>query len=83
LIFLSDISAILDGKGNRIKDITSSTANLLIKKHIITNGMVVKVNAALEAARLLGRSVDIASWQDAEQLTSLFNGISIGTRVFY
>ncbi|HXK00373.1 MAG TPA: acetylglutamate kinase, partial [Buchnera sp. (in: enterobacteria)] len=63
--------------------ITFSQANLLIKKRIITHGMVVKVNAALEAARLLGRSVDIASWQDSKKLTCLFNGISIGTRVVY
>ncbi|CAL4042103.1 acetylglutamate kinase [Buchnera aphidicola] len=83
LIFLSDISSILDGKGKRIKVITPSIANVLIKKDIITDGMVVKVNAAIEAARLLGHSVDIASWQDSERLISLFNGISIGTRVFY
>lgn len=83
LIFLSDVSAILDGKGKRIKEITSSQANLLIQQRIITHGMVVKVNAALEAARLLGHSVDIASWQDSEKLTSLFNGKSIGTRIVY
>ena len=43
--------------------------------------MVVKVNAALDAARTLGRPVDIASWRHAEQLPSLFNGVAIGTRI--
>ncbi len=48
---------------------------------IITDGMIVKVNAALDAARTLGRPVDIASWRHAEQLPALFNGTPIGTRI--
>ncbi|MFM2510374.1 acetylglutamate kinase [Raoultella ornithinolytica] len=43
--------------------------------------MIVKVNAALDAARALGRPVDIASWRHAEQLPALFNGTPIGTRI--
>ncbi|WAI11821.1 MAG: acetylglutamate kinase [Buchnera aphidicola (Macrosiphum albifrons)] len=82
LILLSDISSILDGKGQRIKEINSIKAQRLIEQGIITNGMIVKVNAALEAARVLHRSVDIASWQNTEDLKLLFNGINIGTRVY-
>lgn len=82
LILLSDISSILDGKGQRITDINSIQAQKLIEQGIITNGMIVKVNAALEAARVLHRPVDIASWQNAEELKLLFNGKNIGTRVF-
>ncbi|RXX51313.1 acetylglutamate kinase, partial [Enterobacter cloacae] len=48
---------------------------------IITDGMIVKVNAALDAARTLGRPVDIASWRHTEQLPALFNGTPIGTRI--
>jgi len=81
LILLSDISSILDGKGQRIIEINSIQAKQLIAQGIITNGMIVKVNAALEAARILNRSVDIASWQNTEELQLLFNGINIGTRV--
>ncbi|QCI22514.1 acetylglutamate kinase [Buchnera aphidicola] len=81
LILLSDISSILDGKGQRIKEINSIKAQRLIKQGIITNGMIVKVNAALEAARVLHRPVDIASWQNTEDLKLLFNGTNIGTRV--
>lgn len=81
LILLSDVSGILDGKGQRIAEMTADRAAQLIAEGIITDGMVVKVNAALDAARALGRPVDIASWRYAEQLPSLFNGVSIGTRI--
>ena len=81
LILLSDVSGILDGKGQRIAEMTAAKAEQLIAQGIITDGMVVKVNAALDAARTLGRPVDIASWRHAEQLPSLFNGVAIGTRI--
>ncbi len=81
LILLSDVSGILDGKGQRIAEMTAEKAEQLIAQGIITDGMIVKVNAALDAARTLGRPVDIASWRHAEQLPSLFNGVAIGTRI--
>lgn len=81
LILLSDVSGILDGKGQRIAEMTALKAEQLIAQGIITDGMVVKVNAALDAARTLGRPVDIASWRHADQLPALFNGASIGTRI--
>ncbi|KFK91979.1 MULTISPECIES: acetylglutamate kinase [unclassified Serratia (in: enterobacteria)] len=81
LILLSDVSGILDGKGQRIAEMTAQKAEQLIAQGIITDGMVVKVNAALDAARTLGRPVDIASWRNAEKLPALFNGVSLGTRI--
>ena len=81
LILLSDVSGILDGKGQRIAEMTAAKAEQLIEQGIITDGMIVKVNAALDAARTLGRPVDIASWRHAEQLPALFNGTPIGTRI--
>lgn len=81
LILLSDISSILDGKGQRISEINDVQAKKLISQGIITDGMIVKVNAALEASRILNRPVDIASWQNTDKLKLLFNGINIGTRV--
>jgi acetylglutamate kinase len=81
LVLLSDISSILDGKGQRIPEINYLQAKKLISQGIITDGMIVKVNAALEAARVLKRSIDIASWQNTDQLKYLFDGINIGTRV--
>lgn len=81
LILLSDVSGILDGKGQRITQITTQKAEQLIAQGIITDGMVVKVNAALDAARTLDRPVDIASWRHADQLPALLNGVPIGTRI--
>ncbi|NUU67594.1 acetylglutamate kinase [Enterobacteriaceae bacterium BIT-l23] len=81
LVLLSDVSGILDGKGQRINEMTAARADELIAQGIITDGMVVKVNAALDAARTLRRPVDIASWRHAEQLPSLFSGVAIGTRI--
>lgn len=81
LVLLSDVSGILDGKGQRIAEMTAGKAEQLIREGIITDGMIVKVHAALDAARTLGRPVDIASWRHAEQLPDLFNGVSIGTRI--
>ncbi len=81
LILLSDVSGILDGKGQRIAEMTAEKAEQLIEQGIITDGMIVKVNAALDAARTLGRPVDIASWRHADQLPALFNGMPMGTRI--
>lgn len=81
LILLSDVSGILDGKGQRIAEMTAAKAEQLIARGIITDGMIVKVNAALDAARTLNRPVDIASRRHADQLPALFNGTPIGTRI--
>ncbi|MDO1787304.1 acetylglutamate kinase, partial [Escherichia coli] len=54
LILLSDVSGILDGKSQRIAEMTAAKAEQLIDQGIITDGMIVKVNAALDAARTLG-----------------------------
>ncbi|MGV3345675.1 acetylglutamate kinase [Enterobacteriaceae bacterium LUAb1] len=81
LVLLSDVSGILDGKGHRINEMTAFTAEQLISQGVITDGMIVKVNAALDAARTLGRPVDIASWRHADLLPALFNGVPIGTRI--
>ncbi|SFN60412.1 N-acetylglutamate kinase [Izhakiella capsodis] len=81
LILLSDVSGILDANKTRIEEMTTEKAMQLIDEGIITDGMIVKVNAALDAARILGRPVDIASWRHAELLHDLFNGVPIGTRI--
>ena len=43
LILLSDVSGILDGKGQRIAEMTAAKAEQLIEQGIITDGMIVKV----------------------------------------
>lgn len=82
LIF-SDVSAVLNGKGQKIAKISNQEADFLIKKGIITDGMITKVQTALYASKILKKSIEISSWHQHHDLTLLFDGISLGTRVFY
>ena len=83
LILLSDVSGVLDGNKQLIASLTQAEADHLIAEGIITDGMIVKVNSAFEAAKTLGRPIDIASWKESDKLIELFNGKSgiTGTRI--
>lgn len=83
LVLLSDVVGVLDENKQLIQSLTRSQADQLIANGVITDGMVVKVNSAFEAAKALGRSIDIASWKQADKLIELFNGKSdiTGTRI--
>lgn len=81
LVLLSDVAGVLDQNKQRIESLTQSQADELIEQGVITDGMVVKVNSALEAAEMLKRPVIIASWKESNKLIELFNGKSIGTRM--
>ncbi|WP_417607163.1 acetylglutamate kinase [Oceanimonas baumannii] len=82
LVMLSDVSGILDGKGQRIALLTEAEAEDLMDKNIIKDGMAVKVKAALKATKTLGRPVAVGSWRYPEQLLSLLAGESEhGTRI--
>lgn len=82
LVMLSDVSGILDGKGQRIALLTEAEAEELMDKNIIKDGMAVKVKAALKATKTLGRPVAVGSWRYPEQLLSLLAGESEhGTRI--
>ena len=80
LVLLSDVSGVLDGKGHLIKRLDEVQANKLIEGQVITDGMIVKVQAALQAAADLGRPIEVATWRYPEKLTQLFGGTSIGTQ---
>ncbi|WPC73882.1 acetylglutamate kinase [Vibrio porteresiae] len=80
LALLSDVSGVLDGKGHLIHHLDGQKADELIEAKVITDGMIVKVKAALDAAQELGRPVEVASWRYPEKLTKLFAGESIGTQ---
>ncbi|ERB62628.1 acetylglutamate kinase, partial [Vibrio coralliilyticus OCN008] len=80
LVLLSDVSGVLDGKGHLIKSLDEQEAQSLINAQVITDGMIVKVNAALEAANDLGRPIEVATWRYPEKLNELFAGQSIGTQ---
>ncbi|ANU37639.1 acetylglutamate kinase [Vibrio scophthalmi] len=80
LVLLSDVSGVLDGKGHLLSSLDEQTANKLIEGQVITDGMIVKVKAALEAANDLGRPIEVATWRYPEKLAELFAGKSIGTQ---
>ncbi len=80
LVLLSDVSGVLDGKGHLIPSLDESKAKSLIEGKVITDGMIVKVNAALDAAKELGRPIEVATWRYPEKLAKLFAGESIGTQ---
>lgn len=80
LVLLSDVSGVLDGKGHLIATLDEAKAKSLIEGKVITDGMIVKVNAALDAAKELGRPIEVATWRYPEKLAKLFAGQSIGTQ---
>lgn len=83
LILLSDVIGVLDSNKQLIASLTESNADQLIAEGVITDGMIVKVESAFEAAKALGRPIDIASWNEADKLIELFNGKSgiTGTKI--
>lgn len=83
LVLLSDVEGILDGEGELVSEIDQHKADELIRQGVIRDGMTVKVEAALQAARALRRSIAVASWRQPERLAALLAGESVGTRVLH
>ncbi|TCP93436.1 N-acetylglutamate kinase [Cricetibacter osteomyelitidis] len=81
LVMLSDVNGVLDDNKELLSQLNTQQIEQLIQDGVITDGMIVKVNAALDAAKILNRGVDIASWKYPEKLTALFAGEIIGTRI--
>ncbi|AAU36843.1 MULTISPECIES: acetylglutamate kinase [Basfia] len=81
LVMLSDVDGVLDANKQRLTELNSAQIEQLIEDKVITDGMIVKVNAALDAAKILNCGVDIANWKYPEKLTALFAGEIIGTRI--
>ncbi|GGI90491.1 acetylglutamate kinase [Shewanella hanedai] len=81
LVLLSDVSGVLDGKGQLIQSLNRAQVEDLTNKGVIEKGMKVKVEAALDVAELMGQTVQVASWRSADQLAALSNGQSIGTQI--
>ncbi|MFC0308688.1 acetylglutamate kinase [Gallibacterium trehalosifermentans] len=81
LVMLSDVDGVLDKQKNLIPALNSSQIQQLIDDQVITDGMIVKVKAALVAAQALNQPVEIANWQKPEKLADLFAGQCIGTRI--
>ncbi|NMH65079.1 acetylglutamate kinase [Shewanella salipaludis] len=81
LVLLSDVSGVLDGKGQLIPSLDQAQIQHLVQQGVIEKGMKVKVEAALEVAQSMGQAVQVASWRDAEQLLALARGEAVGTQI--
>ena len=81
LVLLSDVSGVLDGKGQLIPQLNREQIQHLVKQGVIEKGMKVKVEAALDVAEQMGQPVQVASWRDAAQLAALARGENIGTQI--
>ena len=79
LFFISDVKGVKDADGNIIENLSEDTALELISKKVITDGMIVKVKTALDAAKLTHRPVFIASLNDSDLISNLFTLRRIGT----
>lgn len=81
LVMLSDVDGVLDQQKNLIAELNTAQIEKLIAEQVITDGMIVKVKAALTAAQALNQAVEIANWKKPEKLADLFSGQRIGTRI--
>ncbi|WP_417350100.1 acetylglutamate kinase [Ferrimonas sp.] len=82
LTLLSDVSGVLDGKGQLIPELTPELAQELVRSGVIEGGMKVKVEAAQAAAQTINNKVTVASWRHPEQLAGLVDGHSVGTQIY-
>lgn len=81
LLLLTDVNGVKGHDGEYLTSLNSELANLLIEQGVIAGGMTAKVNAALQAANQLRRSIAVASWQSPEQITALLAGQGVGTQI--
>jgi len=81
LIFLTDVSGVLDQDGALISQITASEVATLIEQGVIYGGMIPKINNALATATETGICVVIAGWRDKNILARLAEGESVGSTI--
>lgn len=81
LVLLTDVPGILDGEGQLIRQLNSEQAAELVQKGIIKGGMKVKLDAALDTAQALRRSITVAGWQQPQDLLNLMRQQAVGTRI--
>ena len=81
LVFLTDVSGVLDQDGALISQITASEVATLIEQGVIYGGMIPKINNALATATETGVCVVIAGWRDKNILARLAEGESVGSTI--
>ncbi len=70
LLLLSDVKGVLNAEKSKLDTLSAEQAKTLVVNKVITDGMIVKVRAAQEAADTLGRNVTIGSWNDVSAFVS-------------
>jgi acetylglutamate kinase len=81
LIFLTDISGVLDGAGSLQPELTARDCRRLIADGVATAGMQAKLNAATDALDQGVEQIAIAPGASAGVLARLFAGEPTGTRI--
>ncbi|WP_419570268.1 acetylglutamate kinase [Rheinheimera sp.] len=83
LILLTDVPGILDAQMQLIPTLTAEAADQLVQAGVIKGGMKVKLDAALETAAALKRTIIVAGWQDPDNLLKLMRNEPVGTCIQY
>lgn len=81
LLLLTDVPAIMTADGKPLRTINSQQASELISNHTVHGGMRVKLEAALQAAKLSRRTTAVAGWAEPDQLAAVLTGSCYGTRI--
>ncbi len=81
LLLLTDVNGVKGSDGEYLASLNNEQAIQLIEQGVIAGGMTAKVNAALQAAQQLRRSIAVASWQSPEQISLLLDGYGVGTQI--
>lgn len=79
LVLLTDVPGILDAEGKLISTLDGKGAQALVDSGVIKGGMKVKLDAALETAAALRRSIVVAGWQQPNDLLKLMQHQAVGT----
>jgi acetylglutamate kinase len=80
LIFLTDVSGIMDGTGRVLKHLDKRRANILLNSNIISGGMIPKLDACLRAIET-SECAEIIDGRHPGALLNCVNGESEGTRI--
>lgn len=82
LVLLTNVPGILDGDKNLVSSLTEKSANELIKKEVISSGMIPKVNCAIDALHEgVGKVHIIDGTQDHALILEIFTDSGIGTEI--
>ena len=81
LVFLTDVSGVLDDKKQIIPVLTTEYCRKLIDTGVATGGMQAKLNAATDAVAGGVREVSIVKGSDPSIVKRVFAGEQIGTRI--